>query len=464
MSDRPNVVWITLDSIRQDHTTMGGHERDTTPRIAEIAERSDGVALDSCFAAGIWTLASSASILTGTYPSHNTVGMEGDALPQAIPTVAQLLGAVGYHTACLSRNSYLSPGTGLDRGFDRFEWLDASRLLQAAGVRTTVKYLANLHRHSAGYTTDTAKHATPFIVNDVAKRWLRSYEDESDPFFLYLHYNEPHRPFYPPNATIDRFEGYLPMSPRDAAEFALEVHHDNFEHIAAGCDFTDAEWTALEVMYDSEIAYTDDCIGRLYDTLGRLDLGETVVVVTADHGEFLGEHGLLSHNYSVHDAVLNVPCVVAGIDGLAGLESELVQHVDVMRTLLEVAGAETTSLQGIDLREDRREFAIGQRGPEDFGQLLDADPDANVDRFHRSAVTALRTDEYKLVQSEEKSELHRIPDEETDASDGEPEVLEQLEARLRTWLETQGRPASAGTDAEFTPEMREQLSDLGYLS
>lgn len=463
MSRPPNVVWVTLDSVRQDHTTMGGHERDTTPRLAAIAERSDGRAFDRCFAHGIWTLASSAAILTGTAPSHNTVGMAGDALPESVPTVAELFGEVGYETACLSRNSYLSPGTGLDRGFDRFEWVDGSRLPTAVGLRTTLKYLLSLRRHSAGYTTDTAKHATPFVVNDVAKRWLRSFAGNREPFFLYLHYNEPHRPFYPPNVALDRFADDLPMAPREAAEFALSVHRNNFEHIADGVPFTDDEWRALEVMYDSEIAYTDECVGRLHEAVRDLDLGETIFVVTADHGEFLGEHGLLSHKYSVHDAVVNVPCVAAGLGDLAVDRDDVVQHADVVRTVLERAGARTDSLQGVDLRETGREFAVVQRHAEDFDEVLEHDPEFPVERFHASRLTALRTRDYKYLESADGSALYRPPDEETDLFEEEPDVRDDLAEKRRTWLETDGRPAAEGREAAFTDEMRDQLSDLGYI-
>lgn len=461
MSRRPNIVWITLDSVRQDRTTMGGHERDTTPRLQALADSTDGTTTEECIAPSIWTLPSSASILTGTYPTHNTVGIDGSRLPDTVRTVAELFGDVGYRTACLSGNSYLSSATGLDRGFDRFQWLSSSTLLRAAGARTLARYLLNIRRHSAGLTLDADKHSTPFLMNAIAKRWVRDFVREDDPFLFYLHYNEPHRPYYPPLPYLDRYTEGRPTSGREAAEVAVDVHENFVELVADGCDLSEGEWASLLAMYDAEVAYTDEMVGRLVEFVRSLD-GETVFVITADHGELFGEYGLLAHRFVLHDAVINVPLVIHGGD--FGFErNELVQHVDVVQTLLARAGGETEQLQGVDLDEDTREFAVAQRDPAEFDEFLEHNPDFDTSRFHESVLTALRTRRYKYQRSDDGTELFALPDEETDVSDRQPSVREDLAERLEVWLETDGRPVGATDQAEFTEAMRRQLSDLGYL-
>lgn len=177
MSCGPNVVWVTLDSVRRDRTTIGGHDRDTTPALERLATSAEGQAFDNCIAHSNWTLASSAATLTGTYPSHNTFGMGGEFVPDNLSTVADLFKKKGYGNACLSRNAHVSDATGINRSFDQFEWLSSSTLLEVAGPRSLGKYLINIRRHSAGFTTDTAKHATLFLMNDIAKRWLRSFDE-----------------------------------------------------------------------------------------------------------------------------------------------------------------------------------------------------------------------------------------------------------------------------------------------
>lgn len=462
MSDHPNLIWITLDSVRYDHTSMAGYRRDTTPNLRRIAERSDGHTFSECIAHGNWTLSSSASILTGTYPSHHTVGPDGSKLPDRLDTVAGLLSEQGYHTACLSENSHVSDATGLSRGFDRYGWLSSSTLLETAGVSSLAKYLLNIREHSAGLTLDASKHSTPFLVNDVATRWLEDLREE-EPFFFYLHYNEPHRPYYPPRSYLDRYTDEIDASASEAAEISMRVHENLYEIVANGCELTEREWEALYAMYDAELAYTDAFVGKLFDHVRSLDLEETVFVVTGDHGELFGEYDLLAHKLCLHDAVVNVPLVVHGPTGEIGGGDDLVQHADLVRTFVERAGGRTDQFQGVDLRDEHREYAIAQRGPASFDSVLEHNPEFDTSRYHEDALSCLRTTEYKYQSSGERSELFALPDEETDVSDERPEFAESFDSELTEWLETEGQPVDAGDRAEFTDAMQRQLRDLGYV-
>jgi len=456
----PNVVWVTLDSIRADHTTMGGYERDTTPNLARIAEA--GQSFERCISSGTGTPYSSASILSGTYPTRHGVKIDNEYLPESLETLPEMLGRGGYRTACLSRNSYVSPGTGLDRGFDRFSWVSGSTILDAVPLRTLVKYFFNLRRHSAGLTRDTAKYATPYVMNETAKRWLDDLR-EAEPFFFYLHYNEPHRPYYPPLPWMDTYTDDIEMSAAEAAEFAIEVHRTLDERIAEGLDFTDEEWAALHAMYDAEIRYTDEMIGRLFEYVQSLDLGETIFIATADHGELFGEHGLLSHKVVVDDALTHVPLVTHGFDEIEGRTDELLQHVDLTTTLAEMVGEGSDQLQGVDLRETAREHAFVQRGPFDFDPFADLDPDFDDSRFHHGPLHGIRTTEFRFERSDSMERLYELPDEETDAREEYPEVTEDLSATLEAWVEANGEPLEAESDSRLDDAMREQLRDLGYV-
>ena len=459
---RPNVVWITLDSVRADHTNLNGYERETTPFLRGLADDAAGTAFRQCFAHSKSTHPSSGAILTGTPPTHNTVGVSGEKLPEAVPSVAERLGAAGYRTACISRNSYVSAATGLDRGFDRFQWLSSSTMHQLHPV-TLLKYFANIRSHSAGLALDTAKHASPYLMNDTAKRWLSDFEAEPDPFFLYVHYNEPHRPYYPPNSHLERFTDEIAMSADEAAEFAIEFHYNLDEMIANGCNLTDDEWEAIFALYDAEIAYTDHMVGRLVDHVRSLDVGETIFVVTADHGELFGEHGLLAHSYVLDAAVTHVPMAVHGLGDLAAGPDDIVQHADVMRTVVERAGGDTEGMVGTDLRAESPPFAVSQRGPVDFDDLLSYNPEFDADRFHRPTLTALRTDRFVYQRSDEGADLFERPDETTDVSDRYPAVVSELDETLSAWLAENGRPADEGRTGDFSPSKKRQLEDLGYL-
>jgi uncharacterized sulfatase len=457
----PNVIWLTLDSVRADHTSMAGYRRDTTPNLQRIATNPEGTNFPDCIASSNGTPVSSASILTGTQPSRHQVKISAEFLPSELDTVPELFGERGYRTACLSRNAYLGPGLGLDRGFDRFELIVSSSLYRAVPPSTLVKWLVNIRKHSAGFTTDASKHATPYLMNDVLKRWLREFERDEDPFFLYAHYNEPHRPFYPPLPYHDTYTDEIEMSPDEAAETAMRVHRENDAIVANGCTLSEVEWDALHAMYDAEISYTDEMVGRLYDFVQSRDLGETVFVVTADHGEHFGERGELAHVLGLDDAVTNVPLVV---DGLPEASSDgVVQHIDVMKTLVAMAGGRTEQFQGVDLRHEAREYAISQRGPTDFQRFLTHNENFDTSRFPASLTSAFRNTEFRYLTADDRTELYRLPDEETDVSASEPDVAAEFEAYAEEWLRTEGTPVGTAESGRLTDGMRRQLRDLGYV-
>lgn len=455
-----NIIWLTLDSVRQDHTTMGGYERETTPNIQAIADRSDGVAFSSCFSHGNGSSQSIPSILSGTYPSrHDTYYSGQNAFPDDLPLVSELFGAVGYQTVGVSNNAYASSLTSVDRGFDRYTLLGSTpmEILRSVGPLNLLQYVANIRRHSAGFTTDFNAHSGAYLLTKMIKQELREAEE---PVFLYAHYNEPHRAYYPPLPYLDRYTDDLPMSGQEAAEIAMDIHVNIVERIANGCDLTEEERQALIAMYDAEIAYTDEMVGRVYETIQQ-ELDDTIVIITADHGELFGEDDSLAHKYSMHNAVLNVPMVVQGLDGLT--DEGLVQHSDIVKTLLDVVGADTETVQGVDLREERREYAISQSPATSLDPLLEHNPDFDRSKFPTEPYSVIQDEAYKYLKRPDSPKLYRLPDETTDRSDDDSDIAEELDTRLTEWLETEGVPVGAGEAVDVDDDIRSRLSDLGYL-
>lgn len=456
----PNVIWVTLDSIRIDHTSMGGYRRDTTPNLQRICRSEDGGWFPHCIAHGNSTRISTASITTGTNPSHH--GVYGNrVIPDELKTGPERFQESGYQTICISRNANAS--MGFNRGFDVFDWFSASNIFQVVPIRTLLKYSLNLRRHSAGFTLNTAKHATPFIINDMVKRRLNGMTPNDQPYFLYLHYNEPHRPYVPPLPYLDRYTEDINMSAQKAADFAVYVHENMSKLIAEGCPFSEDEWAALEAMYDAEIAYTDMCIGRLFDHVQSLE-GDTIFIVTADHGELFGEKGLLSHKILLHDSLINVPLVVHGFDEIMHQTNELVQHADLMETLVRHAGGEPTGMHGVDLRSETREFTISQEPNVEvtISQFREHNPDFDSSVFHVPFSTALRTKEFKYQKSDAGSDIYRLPDEDTDVSQKYPEVTSELDEMLERWWQDEGQLVGK-KEGEFSAAMQAQLEDLGYM-
>jgi arylsulfatase A-like enzyme len=461
MSNR-DILWITLESVRQDRTSLGGHHRDTTPNLAALA--GEGAACDGCYSHDIWTRSSSASILTGQAPSaHRTWSTEA-SLPAGITTIPESARDAGYRTVCVSPIGQLSPSTGLDAGFEHFHYLNRSTLLSEAGPHAFARWLLNIRRHSGGITRDGNQHCTGYLCNAIAKRHIDAASSKDEPLFLYLHHSDSHHAYVPPIHWRDEFADELPFSADRAVDLALDMADRRHEHISTGELFSADEWRALRTLYDTGIAYVDHLTGELVD-YARTELDDPVIVVTADHGELFGERGLLGHILVANTAVTNVPLVVLGLEDFSG--DGLIQHADVMRMLCADLGIEHPVPIGRDVRDDHRQFAVTQRGGERARRNLDEisrhNDGFNDDRFHTGDLTSLRTEEWRLQFSAEGSDLFALPDETTDVSEAHPAVVDRLEARGRTWIENFGGPVGDPGTAEFDEATREQLAELGYL-
>lgn len=415
-----------------------------------------------------------ASILTGKYPAEHRVNYESNTLDEPIPTVTEAFRAEGYETVCVSNNGWVSSETGLDRGFEDCTLLPKSPkdIIQLFGIRETAKFLVNIRKHSAGFQRDMGRHSGAYLMSKIVSDKLDALTDRSDPFFLYVHFNEPHRAYYPPLSWFDTYADQFEMSTHHAGEFSMDVHHNLTERVAEGCPFTDDQWKALKTLYDTEIRYTDMFIGELFQQIQN-QFDDTVVIVSSDHGEHFGERGALAHRYVLDDALLRVPLVVTGLD----VESTAapVQHSDVMRTVLEMAGADAEFVDGLDLRKETREFAVSQDNESAQDGLLERNPDFDLDRFFPNVDdtlperTALRTKTHRYVRGADGTEvLFEIPHEAEgdDIADTRPDLRRNLGARLDSWFENH-RSARLGqnntTNGDLTGEAKDRLKQMGYL-
>jgi len=460
MIDNPNIVWITLDSVRQDHTTMGGRDSNTTPNIQRIANMSDGVAFSSCYSHARASATSVPSILSGTYPSrHGTYFRGASSFPEELPLAAELLDHAGYHTVGVSNNGYAGSLTGVDRGFEEFVLLGATptEILRSAGLRNVLKFVRNIRSHSVGFSTDIHAHSGAYLLTELAKNEIRRADE---PLFMYVHYNEPHRAYHPPLPYLDRYSEDLPMSGAEAAKISMDVHRNLIEIIANGSDLTYDEMAALKSLYDAEIAYTDERVGALYDTV-QSELDNTVVVITADHGELFGEDKMLGHQYSMHNAVLHVPMVVQGLDDLS--DEGIIQHSDVICTLLAAVGAETETIQGFDLRVGGRDYAISQSPHDSLKPLLEHNAEFDTSRYHSKPFSVIQDGRFKYVQRPDEPQLFCLPNEEENLLQDYPEVARSLDSQLTEWLEKEGRPVGHGKDVHVDEATRKRLYDMGYL-
>jgi arylsulfatase A-like enzyme len=282
-AERPNLLLVTLDTTRADHLGCYGDAQARTPVLDQLAR--DGVLFERALACAPITLPSHASILTGLYPVVHGVRDNGTFVaPAELDTLAELLKREGYATAAFVSSHVLAAAYGLAQGFDVYD----DRL-----DKIVVRGIGKVERRAA----PTANAALAWL--DAAPR---------EPWFLWVHFYDPHAPYAPPDGAAD-----LPADP-----------------------------------YDAEIAYVDKQLGRL---LQKVDAGgrreRTLVAVTADHGEGLGDHRELTHGLFVYDATMAVPLLLRGPGLAAGRRvGGQVSHVDLFPTLIELLGVAPRRAEG----------------------------------------------------------------------------------------------------------------------
>jgi arylsulfatase A-like enzyme len=302
---RPNFVVVVVDTLRADAMSYAGHSR-ATPHFDALQQRSAW--FPNAYANAPWTLPSLASLFTSQICSRHKVVIWGNELSADHLTLPEVLQAAGYRTGAFMSNVLFGPDSGFGQGFDDYDVV----VSPAALVRKPGEPFPN---------------APASLVTKRGMSWLQQLRvDEPDtPFFLYLHYMEPHTPYRCPAGAAGG------CTPR-AADINERLHAEDWE-------FDDDERETIVRLYDSEVTRMDGALGRLLAALeqshGR---DNTWLVVTSDHGEQLGERGVYLHGKSLDRREIRVPLLIQAPDGRASVTEEPVALIDVAPTLLDLAG------------------------------------------------------------------------------------------------------------------------------
>ena len=416
-----NVILIVLDTVRAESLGLYGYGRDTSPNLARLARR--GVRFDRAFSTAPWTAPSHASLFTGCWPHELSVGWNRP-LDGSRATLAETLAGRGYSTAGFVANTtYCSYETGLDRGFAHYEDYDVTLrgiLLCSSLVQRTLNFV---HKHpalarrlgddgsSAGDRKDAARINRDFLG------WLDGRGDGKRPFFAFLNYYDVHHPYLSPEPELGASFGKKPESPGDFRLLKTWWERDKRR-------IKPVEVELARDSYDRCIAYLDDQLGRLFDELGRRGLMESsVVVVTADHGEHLGERRLFGHGTSVYRPELHVPLLMVAPGLVPGGRTidEPVSLRDVPSTVLGLVGADSP-LPGQSLARFWSEGSEYKMDPVLILSEIESPPDDDPNRGEspaaRGPMTSVVDREYHYIRGgdgrEELYDLRRDPGEARD--------------------------------------------------
>jgi choline-sulfatase len=405
------VLIVTIDTLRADHLGCYGYERIGTPNIDRLA-REGAIALDATAPAPI-TRPSHVSIFTGLYPAqHGIRDNISRALALDIPTLAEAFKAAGFDTAGFVSSIVLSAQSGLGRGFDQF----SDRFDLGADAADEARFLDILEKRG-----DVA-------VGD-AIAWLERHAKART--FVWVHLYDPHAPYEPPEPYASRY---------------------------------------ADRPYDGEVAWSDELIGRLDAALTRLGIRDrTLMALTADHGEALGEHGELVHGFFLYQPTLRVPLLFRGPGIRPGTRIHPVAtSVDLFPTLIDLAGIRTPNtahaLAGRSLAPLLRGTVATIGDAPAFAESL-------TPRLHYgwSDLRSVRDGRWKFILAprSELYDLARDPNEQHNLAETEPTRTRALRAVLEHHLESESaasvRSTSAQT-ADIPPDLVQKLAALGYAS
>ena len=405
-----NLVLVTFDTTRADHLGAYGRANARTPTLDALASR--GVVFEQCRSAAPITMPSHSTIMTGLYPPAHGVRDNGlFALPQSRTTLAEILHAKGYATAAATGSFVLDHRFGLNQGFEVYEDGVKKEYENFWGERTVEK-------NALFFDERPAEH-----VNAAILPWIRKSRDK--PFFLWVHYWDPHQPHIPPAPYSEIFA-------------------------------TD--------LYQGEISYADASLGQLLRELEPGGVAErTVVVMTADHGEGLDEHNEATHSLLCYDGTLHVPLIVAGPGVPAGQRvKERVGTVDIVPTVLDLLGVDRPGdLQGrslaalwkrpgdADNRHGYYSETLAPRVSHGMGELR-AWFEGPFKYIHGP-----RSELFDLAK--DPAELHNLVAE-------DPQTASRLRGTLERFLRATARPADEAAAPAETAENLERLAALGYVS
>jgi arylsulfatase A-like enzyme len=487
---KPNILLITLDTTRADHLSCYGYNRLTTPNLDKFARAA--VLYKNAYATAPWTLPSHASIFTGMYPtkhgadynvthaqiacylSEKQKGKKFDIeelhnrsispLSKGNRTLAEILSERGYRTAGIIGSPYCATVYGISRGFDYY---DETFLYVGDDITFYLVYqVANLFFPLNDLFTRYGylHKRVASQLNKAAFEWLG--KNHHQPFFLFLNYFDAHYPYLPPppyNSLFGRGDRGLikSLNPRGGASYLVATWNLIQSVLSANIRLTPKEKELLISQYDGELCYLDHNLGLLFDRLKALNAYDnTLIIITSDHGESFGEHGLVLHMPALYEELIRIPLIIKYpfTSARHDVVEQQVSLVDLLPTLLSYLDYPIPSgIDGSILGASKRPL-ISESNTSlayvDFGE-----------KFRRSLKAIYQGREKYIWASDSKHALYDLsndPGEERNLFQSLPSKAESMANALNLWLASFKPPGTAGGKVIISRSQAEALRSLGY--
>ena len=399
---KPNILLITIDTTRADHLPAYGYKAVETPNLDALVKK--GILFRECASTSPLTLPSHCSMMTGTYPTYHGVRINGNtALSPENLTLAEAYAENGYKTGAFIGAFVLDGRWGLNQGFQHYD--------DQFDLKKFKKLDLGLVQRPANE------------VMDAALTWLET--EKEKPFFTWIHLYDPHSPYAPPEPYRSQYGS-----------------------------------KGMTGLYDGEIAFMDEQIGRSLTWLDKNDLRErTIIAVIGDHGEGLGEHGELTHGYFIYDYAVRVPFILS-MPGRKGLEIfSQVRSIDLYPTLLEASGisipkqVQGTSLWNlINKKQSQNLYAYSESMAPSI-------------QYGWSPLLSLRSAKYKYIDAPRREffDLEKDPGEQNNLHKEQSELAGEYDKSLKRIVTETSAGAPAPNTANLDSETLERLAALGYV-
>ncbi|MBN1354790.1 sulfatase-like hydrolase/transferase [bacterium] len=442
LQEAPNVILIMCDALRADHIGCYGYSAAQTPVIDSLAGM--GIRFKFCYGQASWTKPGTASIFTGMYPSGHTAVLKPDILPDSVTTLAEVFRDAGYHAVGFPNNINISPGFNFGQGFDEYHYLAPDYFFFASEAGSQFSYYSILRLVRERYLFKSKQPRHYYQEAGVVVGKSIDYLDRrgnAERFFLYLHFMEPHDPYF--------------SHPFDGTGYARVDMPDPDPSLAG----------VFRRTYDEEITYMDEWIGHLFQALKERNLwNDTIILITADHGEEFFDHGGWWHGTTLYQEQIAIPMVfkLPRNDQAGTVRLDNARQIDIAPTLL--------SLCGIP-HPDSMSFGrslFHTAGPLDRIKVF------SEENHEGNILSSLIDGDFKYITANRNNprnlapeELYRLdldPHETDNVLDDHPVELQVIRNHHELMREEAGKNAVVREQKMLSDEELERMKALGYIT
>lgn len=458
-NSKHNIIWIVMDTVLRDRTSLYGYHRNTTPNLVKFSK--DGVIFSNPVSTAPWTMPSHSSMFTGMYPSkhgthHSTEKFFTSGLADENITIAEVLRGVGYKTGAIVANDAIGRNKGYEQGFDvYFDGVSAFKRFLGGHLLNRMFPKISFIRY-----LKMNRYLLSPQISETALQWVNNNKDNR--FFLFINYMDVHAGY---SYLPDGYEGkygfnWDDMEIGDKVDWKSIVNHQK--------NISEKEHQIFIDLTDCKLTYLDNSIGKLFEDLKKMKLyDDSFIIVTSDHGTLWGEHNSFGHLADLYNELLYVPLVIKypKTFGKTGVNNTWVQTLDIMPEILYSLGIpipEEVQGQPIDLLD--HEIAA-----EVFKNEKALSTKLNPEKFFRDLKAIYSTDNnFKFIQSTDgKSELYNLRDDPYELNNlykELPKIADNLNQTVTDWHNSFEpiKIRTTKTDID-TALIKRQLKSLGYI-